>query len=493
MDKREKIIKQLEKIMMESDIDMYNKIRAEREMNNDVDNLVFLGNIDNINILNNISIDTEEYEGYIPFVWVEQEQDFLYFINNKWEDSEKMKNVDIYEDDDISIILNMQTDKVVVNPKKPGVTISIDEKLPLILSKLSRMDVEAVKLIIESDSCGIHDLDEIKKILIEKFGEEEYLESTDKINAIVSEYDRWYKALETLNQIQEDDLDAVNKAISQSYIDEMNEKNDLELVDMGEIYNELVKERNEQNEEESSEEDEEWDEDFDNVYKEEDDDLDIIENDDEEDDDLDIIENDDEEDYEFEGSLTGDPDEITQDEYVEPGLFAGMEDFDYASLYPSPEQQRQSKAIQMMENVKRNEIINPCDVYDPVESYLTTDLDNDETYLHVNKRYGAKMPSLFVKVDESVLEDIQLDQISMFSMSDSNAYIRMEDETDTDLIESFTDTDLISILKVRVSALMDLEDNEGNKPYENDTALNQVLIKLMEAKMWLDIWAKSKE
>ena len=129
MDKREKIIKQLEKIMMESDIDMYNKIRAEREMNNDVDNLVFLGNIDNINILNNISIDTEEYEGYIPFVWVEQEQDFLYFINNKWEDSEKMKNVDIYEDDDISIILNMQTDKVVVNPKKPGATISIDEKL----------------------------------------------------------------------------------------------------------------------------------------------------------------------------------------------------------------------------------------------------------------------------------------------------------------------------------------------------------------------------
>ena len=208
---------------------------------------------------------------------------------------------------------------------------------------------------------------------------------------------------------------------------------------------------------------------------------------------MDIIENDDEEDYEFEGSLTGDPDEITQDEYVEPGLFAGMEDFDYASLYPSPEQQRQSKAIQMMENVKRNEIINPCDVYDPVESYLTTDLDNDETYLHVNKRYGAKMPSLFVKVDDSVLEDIQLDQISMFTMSDSNAYIRMEDETDTDLIESFTDTDLISILKVRVSTLMELEDNEGNKPYENDTALNQVLIKLMEAKMWLDIWAKSKE
>ena len=69
----------------------------------------------------------------------------------------------------------------------------------------------------------------------------------------------------------------------------------------------------------------------------------------------------------------------------------------------------------------------------------------------------------------------------------------MEDETDTDLIESFTDSDLISILKVRVSALMDLEDDEGNKPYENDTALDQVLIKLMEAKMWLDIWAKSKE
>lgn len=488
MDKREKIINQLEKIMMESDmVDMYNKIRAEREMDNNIDNVIFLGNIENTNILNDISIDTKEYEGYIPFVWVEQDQEFMYFINNKWETSEKLKSVEVYEDEDITITLNMQTDKVIVNPKKPGVTINIDEKLPLILSKLSRMDVEAVKLIIESDSCGIHDLDEIEKILIEKFGREEYLESTNKINAIVNEYDRWYKALETLNQIQEDDIDAVNKTISQSYIDEMNEKNDLELIDMGEIYNEVVKERNEQNQETSSEEDDEWDEDFDNDYEDEDDDeLDFIEDDD------------DDEECEFEGLVTGHPDEMElhetdHDEYVEPSLFTGTEDFDLASLYPSPEQQRQSTAIQMMKNVQRTEIINPCDVYDPAESYLTTDLDNDETYLHVNKRYGTKMPSLFVKVDDSVLEDIQLEQIPLFTMSDSNAYIRMEDETDTDLIESFTDIDLISILKVRVSALMDLEDDNGNKPYENDTALGQVLIKLMEAKMWLDVWAKSKE
>lgn len=478
MDKREKIIKQLEKIMMESDMDMYNKIRAEREMNNDVDNLIFLGNIENMNILNDINIDAKEYEGYIPFVWVDQEQEFMYFIDNKWEKAEKMKSVEVYEDEDIAITLNMETDKVIVNPKKPGVTINVGEKLPLILSKLSRMDVEAVKLIIESDSCGIHDLDEIEKILIEKFGRDEYLESTNKINAIVNEYDRWYKALELFNQIQEDDNEAINKAITQSFVDEMNEKDDLEVVDMAKIYNEVVKERNEQNEEESSEEDDEWNEDFDDDY--------------EEDDEFEFIEDDDEE-CEFDGSVTGHPDETTHEDYVDPAVFEGVKDFDLTSLYPSPEQQRQSKAVQMMKNVKRNEIINPCDVYDPVESYLTTDLDNDDTYLHVNKRYGAKMPSLFVKVDDSVLEDIQLEQISMFTMSDSNAYVRMEDETDTDLIESFTDSDLISILKVRVSALMDLEDDEGNKPYENDTALDQVLIKLMEAKMWLDIWAKSKE
>lgn len=478
MDKREKIIKQLEKIMMESDMDMYNKIRAEREMNNDVDNLIFLGNIENMSILNDINIDTKEYDGYIPFVWVDQEQEFMYFIDNKWEKAEKMKSVEVYEDEDIAITLNMETDKVIVNPKKPGVTINVGEKLPLILSKLSRMDVEAVKLIIESDSCGIHDLDEIEKILIEKFGRDEYLESTNKINAIVNEYDRWYKALELFNQIQEDDSEAINKAITQSFVDEMNEKDDLEVVDMAEIYNEVVKERNEQNEEESSEEDDEWNEDFDDDY--------------EEDDEFEFIEDDDEE-CEYDGSVTGHPDETTHEEYVDPAVFEGVKDFDLTSLYPSPEQQRQSKAVQMMKNVKRNEIINPCDVYDPVESYLTTDLDNDDTYLHVNKRYGAKMPSLFVKVDDSVLEDIQLEQISMFTMSDSNAFVRMEDETDTDLIESFTDSDLISILKVRVSALMDLEDDEGNKPYENDTALDQVLIKLMEAKMWLDIWAKSKE
>ena len=486
MDKREKIIKQLEKIMMESDMDMYNKIRAEREMNNDVDNLIFLGNIENVDMLNDMIVDTEDYS--IPFVWVEEEQEFMYLINNKWEKSEKMKSVDVYEDEDISITLNMETDKVSINPKKPGDTINIDEKLPLILSKLSRMDVEAVKFIIECDSCGIHNIDKIDEMLNEKFDGEEYIDCTNKINAIVNEYDRWYKALETLNQIQEDDIDAVNKSITESHIDEMTEKNDIELVDMAEIYNEVVKERNEQKEEtegESSEDDEEWNEDFDNEC-------------DDEDDEFEFIEDDDEEECEFEGSVTGHPDEIKSgeiphDEYVDPAVFEGVKDFDLASMYPSPEQQRQSKAIQMMKNVKRNEIINPCDVYDPVESYLTTDLDNDDTYLHVNKKYGSKIPSLFIKVDDNVLDDIQLEQIPLFTMSDSNAFVRMEDETDTDLIESFTDVDLISILKVRVSALMEFEDDEGNKPYENDTALDQVLIKLMEAKMWLDVWAKSKE
>lgn len=486
MDKREKIIKQLEKIMMESDMDMYNKIRAEREMKNDVNNLIFLGNIENVDMLKDMIVDVEDYN--IPFVWVEQEQEFMYFINNKWEKPEKMKSVGVYEDDDIAITLNMETDKVNINPKQPGVTIDIDEKLPLILSKLSRMDVEAVKFIIECDSCGIHNIDKINELLNEKYDEEEDLDFTNNINAIVNEYDRWYKALETLNQIQEDDIDAVNKSITESHIDEMCEKNDIELVDMAEIYNEVVKERNEQNEEneeESSEDDEEWNEDFDN------------ECDEENDDDFEFIDDDDEE-CEFEGSVTGNPEEIesheaAHDEYVDPAVFEGVKDFDLASMYPSPEQQRQSKAIQMMKNVKRNEIINPCDVYDPVESYLTTDLDNDDTYLHVNKKYGSKIPSLFVKVDDSVLDDIRLEQIPLFTMSDSNAFVRMEDETDADLIESFTDADLISILKVRVSALMDFEDDEGNKPYENDTALDQVLIKLMEAKMWLDVWAKSKE
>lgn len=482
MDKREKIIKQLEKIMMESDIDMYNKIRAEREMENDVNNLIFLGNIENVDKLNDIIVDTEDYN--VPFVWLEQEQEFMYFINNKWEKSEKMKSVGVYEDEDIAITLNMETDKVSINPKKPGVTIDIDEKLPLILSKLSRMDVEAVKFIIECDSCGIHNIDKINELLNEKFDEEEDLDFTNKITAIVNEYDRWYKALETLNYIQEDDIDAVNESIAESHRDEMNDTNDLELIDMAEIYNEVVKERNEKNEEELSEENEEWDEDFDDDC--------------EEDDEFDFIGDDDEE-CEFEGSITGNPDEIESDEtvhdekYVDPAVFEGVKDFDLTSLYPSPEQQRQSKAIQMMKNVQRNEIINPCDVYDPVESYLTTDLDNDDTYLHVNKKYGSKMPSLFVKVDDSVIDDIQLEQIPLFTMSDSNAYVRMEDESDTDLIESFTDVDLISILKVRVSALMEFEDDEGNKPYENDTALDQVLIKLMEAKMWLDVWAKSKE
>lgn len=488
MDKKTSIKKQLTKILMGDNDDMYNKIRGAREMEerennqeqlgNNVDDLMYLGMIDSSDVLGEINLDTKQYgENTVPFVWLNTEQEFVYYIDGKWQTSDQLNIVNVYADDEIKIEMNIKTDKVLVKPVKTGVAIDIDKKLPLILSKLSRYSVPAINAIIDCDLMGMNDLDEINDTLIISYGIDEFKDNTNAINMIINEYDRWKKSLEMYNLVQTEQSDAINKAISQSFVDDLNEKDDLEVVDMAKLYNELVKERAEKTgtvaeepQVEGDESEDYWDEDVD--------------------DEIEFVEEETGE-PELEGVMEGNPDEITESE-AKPHIDIFDEfDMDYSSFYPSPEDQIKSKASRMIKNINQNQVINHFEIYDPTTTYLITDIDNDDTYLHVSKKYGSEIPSLFIKVGDEAILDVKSEQLNLYTIADSNAYIKMEDELEVDPVASFTDVDLISVLKVRIQALMDIEDETGAKIYENNPALNNVLTKLMEAKMWLDLWSKT--
>lgn len=496
MDKKTSIKKQLTKILMEDSDDMYNKIRGAREMEerennqgqigNNVDDLMYLGMIDSSDVLGEINLDTKQYgENTVPFIWLNTEQEFVYYIDGKWQTSDQLNIVNVYADDEIKIEMNIKTDKVLVKPVKTGVAIDIDKKLPLILSKLSRYSVPAINAIIDCDLMGMNDLDEINDTLIVSYGIEDFKDNTNAINMIINEYDRWKKSLEMYNLVQTEQLDAINKAISQSFVDDLNEKDDLEVVDMAKLYNELVKERTEKTGTAATDEPEVEEEIVDDMYENE---SEEYWEDDERD--LEFVEEETEE-PELEGVMEGNPDEMTESE-EKPNIDI-FEDFDmdYSSFYPSPEEQIKSKASRMIKNINQNEVINHFEIYDPTTTYLTTDIDNDDTYLHVSKKYGSEIPSLFIKVGDEAILDAKSEQLNLYTIADSNAYIKMEDELEVDPVASFTDVDLISVLKVRIQALMDIEDETGAKIYGDNPALNNVLTKLMEAKMWLDLWSKT--
>lgn len=444
---------------------MYNKIRGEREMTEDKEickkeminnpnNLMYLGEINDEEGLINVITDVDSYDDkYIPFVWLNDVQEFMYYMDGKWQTSKEMNIVDVYSDEEIKVSVDIKNDKIMVNPVKTGSMIDIDKKIPLILSKLSNYDVESIKALIDCDNKGITDLDIIDKTLVSEYGVNEFEGNIDGIKRIVDEYDRWKKTLELYNQIQNDNVEMVKKLMSQSFVDDLNEKEELEILDMSKIYNEVVKERAERNEIESDIDDNYIDGDNLTEYWDDDDDLDIEE----------FEENDDE----------------------------LIEDTNESQLYSDDQMKSESITAQMIKNINNNEFINNFDIYDPESSYLTTDIDNNDTYLHVSKKYKSELPSLFIKVGDEVLDDFKMEKLSLFTIADNVAFIKMDDEHEIDPVASFTEADLISILKVRINSLLEIEDKDGNKVYEDNPALNQVLVKLMEAKMWLDVWYKT--
>ena len=101
-------------------------------------------------------------------------------------------------------------------------------------------------------------------------------------------------------------------------------------------------------------------------------------------------------------------------------------------------------------------------------------------YILATNREGSDIPAIFNKIDDIPLNDMT---------NISEAELVMDDTLGSDK-PVFEDQDLLAILKVRVSALMNLQNSEGEYVFKDDKCLNNVLDKLTEAQMWLELWTK---
>ena len=82
--------------------------------------------------------------------------------------------------------------------------------------------------------------------------------------------------------------------------------------------------------------------------------------------------------------------------------------------------------------------------------------------------------------------------LSVFEDNSNNVNVPrlvLDDTLGTDEVV-FEDQDLLAILKVRIAALLDLQNDAGEYVFKDDKCLNNVLDKLTEAQMWLDLWTK---
>ena len=95
--------------------------------------------------------------------------------------------------------------------------------------------------------------------------------------------------------------------------------------------------------------------------------------------------------------------------------------------------------------------------------------------------------SLFNDVLKLANTHLNLDGVTQDTLD--IAELVMDDTLGSDNVV-FEDQDLLAILKIRISALLDMKNEDGVQLFKDDKCLNNVLDKLTEAQMWLDLWTK---
>ena len=277
------------------DDEVYNKIRAAREMEGNKDNLIYLGSIERYDDLEKIDVSKYKTDVYdILVVWVDRANKFFYYLDDEWVTEKETEYVKVYEDDEMILEIDVNSKEIKIQPLIPFYSIEFDhEKIAAIVSQIKQIPrdfvLDTLRLI-----DGEMSYDQIAQRLISKYDEVDmqFYELMDLIKEIDEEYEYW-----------------VNRSPNKLY-DENEEidESELETIDMSKIYNELVHER--QNAEEDNDLEEELEED--DIYF-----------DDEED------EIDGEDDYEEEipryVPVDDFDDEYDEDEFVDLGIRADIE------------------------------------------------------------------------------------------------------------------------------------------------------------------------
>ena len=472
----------IEDMVEENEVDMtegeamYNKIRAIREMEaekmktlnqntvnnvntyiNDINRTIdeakefeddqyeYVGAVYSLSDLSKLSVIEVLHRQKVPYVWVVDRNIFMYYVNGIWSDDKTVKDwVVVYKDDDLA--LKSFNGEVRMLLFKDIEDIYMDNnKIANILAAVSNLDAEVVENVIECVENGwsaeaIYNLND---------GEVSDVISLEDVERIAADYQYWTNL--GFNRVQvdydfevEDDNEDIN--LVELVTEEQEELNVeevaplLQTMDIAEIYNEIVEERNQQE-----------------VVDDEAPFNEVVEN--FEDDEVEFVEDEvpfNEVDF---NELDNDEVEFVDDEvdFNEDEL-----EFDDEMYEPNDEVVQENVAPQ-------------------VKVSLITDVYSSG-YLVTTVREGSAIPAIYEKVmDLSVFEDN--------SNNVNVPRLVLDDTLGTDEVV-FEDQDLLAILKVRIAALLDLQNDAGEYVFKDDKCLNNVLDKLTEAQMWLDLWTK---
>lgn len=413
------------------DDEVYNKIRAAREMEGNKDNLIYLGSIERYDDLKKIDVSKYKTDVYdILVVWVDRANKFFYYLDDEWVTEKETEYVKVYEDDEMILELDVNSKEIKIQPLIPFYSIEFDhEKIAAIVSQIKQIPrdfvLDTLRLI-----DGEMSYDQIAQRLISKYDEVDmqFYELMDLIKEIDEEYEYWVNM--SPNKLYDE-----NEEIDES---------ELETIDMSKIYNELVHER--QNTEKDNDLEEELEED--DIYF-----------DDEED------EIDDEDEYEEEipryVPVDDFEDEYDEDEYVDLGIRADIEpvtevndEFDDMQIFgidvaKGPESNiREMKSDDFEDNCDDVEILD--DEYEDEDIEI---LDDEDCVLEQSS------PGNQTDYDE-IMEDVQTE-------SDDDDVEILDDEYEDEDIEILDDEDEEDI------GIIDNEDEDTPKiDYRNDSILN---------------------
>lgn len=408
------------------DDEVYNKIRAAREMEGNKDNLIYLGSIERYDDLKKIDVSKYKTDIYdILVVWVDRANKFFYYLDDEWVTEKETEYVKVYEDDEMILELDVNSKEIKIQPLIPFYSIEFDhEKIAAIVSQIKQIPrdfvLDTLRLI-----DGEMSYDQIAQRLISKYDEVDmqFYELMDLIKEIDEEYEYWVNM--SPNKLYDE-----NEEVDES---------ELETIDMSKIYNELVHER--QNVEEDNDLEEELEED--DIYF-----------DDEED------EIDDEDEYDEEIPRYVPVDDF-EDEYVDLGIRADIEpvtevtdEFDDMQIFgidvaKGPENNiREMKSDDFEDNCDDVEILD--DEYEDEDIEI---LDDEDCVLEQSS------PGNQTDYDE-IMEDVQTE-------SDDDDVEILDDEYEDEDIEILDDEDEEDI------GIIDNEDEDTPKiDYRNDSILN---------------------
>lgn len=413
------------------DDEVYNKIRAAREMEGNKDNLIYLGSIERYDDLKKIDVSNYKTDVYdILVVWVDRANKFFYYLDDEWVTEKETEYVKVYEDDEMIIEIDVESKEMNIQPLIPFYNIEFDhEKIAAIVSQIKQIPrdfvLDTLRLIDSEMS-----YDQISQRLISKYDEVDmqFYELMDLIKEIDEEYEYWVNM--SPNKLYDE-----NEEIDES---------ELEIIDMSKIYNELVHER--QNVEEDNDLEEELEDD--DIYF-----------DDEED------EIDDEDVYEEEipryVPVDDFEDEFDEDEYVDLGIRADTEpvtevndEFDDIQIFGIDVAKGPENNIREMKSDDFEDEYDDVEILD--DEYEDEDieiLDDEDCVLEQSS------PGNQTDYDE-IMEDVQTE-------SDDDDVEILDDEYEDEDIEILDDEDEEDI------EIIDNEDEDTPKiDYRNDSILN---------------------